>query len=299
MAKVSARQSDTIPQSPFFSLVVPTVGRQTEVAALLHSIETAAISDIEVIIVDQNCDDRLAEICRKYAERFPLIHLKVQFKGASRARNYGARLASGTVVNFPDDDCELTADYLCRAKTFFKDRRGKVLTGICADRSGNPSTSRFVLDERPLTPWSMWGRMIEFTMFLDRQTFLATGGFDEQFGVGAEFGSDEAPELLIRLLRSVEQGQVHYSHRLRCFHPNNARNFSPAGVTRAYTYSKGSGALLAKAPSLPVVVRSASLIARAAVAGLIYKGDKGRYYRARVAGFVDGFRAYKLIGGRP
>ena len=67
MAKVSARQSDTIPQSPFFSLVVPTVGRQTEVAALLHSIETAAISDIEVIIVDQNCDDRLAEICRKYA----------------------------------------------------------------------------------------------------------------------------------------------------------------------------------------------------------------------------------------
>jgi ATP-dependent exoDNAse (exonuclease V) alpha subunit len=48
---------------PRFSLIVPTLGRTTEVAKLFASIVDQNRSDVELIVVDQNGDDRI----------FPLI----------------------------------------------------------------------------------------------------------------------------------------------------------------------------------------------------------------------------------
>jgi hypothetical protein len=44
---------------------------------------------MEVIVVDQNGDDRLVALLAPFAERLALQHLRVDFRGASRARNLG------------------------------------------------------------------------------------------------------------------------------------------------------------------------------------------------------------------
>src|SRR5258708_3050813 len=95
-----------------FSLIVPTLNRREDVERLLFSIAAQSCRDFEVIIVDQNADDRLGDICREFARRMPLMHLKVESKGAARARNHGLGFAKGRIINFPDDDCEFTPELL-------------------------------------------------------------------------------------------------------------------------------------------------------------------------------------------
>ena len=279
--------------TPFFSLVIPTVGRTTELARLFQSMDRSTCMDFECIVVDQNDDDRVGGILRPLGGRFPIRHLRVGFRGAARARNYGARHAVGIVLNFPDDDCELTPTLLEEAKGRLMSQSIKVLVGMCIGESGKPSTTRFVLDERPLTAWSMWGRNIEATMFFERSVFVRAGGYDERFGVGSEFGSDEGAELLIRLLPQLRPGEAYYSHALRFYHPDKARDFTPDGGLRAYSYSRGSGALLAKWPTAPVLLNSVRMLLGAAVAATVFQGGKRRYYVKRLQGFVSGFLDYR------
>jgi glycosyltransferase involved in cell wall biosynthesis len=278
---------------PYFSLVVPTLGRTTELARMLESLAHSTCRDFECIVVDQNRDDRLASVLAPFGDRFPLRRLRVDFRGAARARNHGARRASGRVLNFPDDDCELTPALLADVRARLEARPVKVLIGMCVDRDGAASTTRFARDERPLSAWSMWNRNIEFTMFFDRATFARAGGYDERFGVGAEFGSDEGAELLIRLLRALPAGQVRYDHRLRFLHPDKARDASPAGAARAYGYARGSGALLAKWPIAPVIAHSARVLLGAAAAAATSTGGRRRLYLGRLRGFASGFLAYR------
>ena len=279
--------------NPFFSLVIPTIGRTVELGRLFQSLDCSTCKDLECIVVDQNDDARLRQVLEPFGDRFPIRHLRVNFRGAARARNYGARHAIGKVLNFPDDDCELTPMLLEDVQRQLTTQPIKVLVGMCIDRSGDPSTTRFALDERPLTAWTMWGRNIEFTMFFDSSTFARAGGYDEHFGVGSDFGSDEGAELLLRLLKDLPPGGVHYAHTLRFYHPDKAADCSPEGAARAYGYARGSGALLAKWPTAPVILYSARMLLGAAAAAAIFRGGRRNLYLKRLQGFVSGFRGYR------
>jgi len=278
---------------PYFSLVVPTLGRTTELARMLESLARSTCRDFECIVVDQNRGERLVPVLSPFGARFRLHRLHVGFRGAARARNHGARHATGSVLNFPDDDCELPPTLLADVRERLEARPVKVLIGMCVDRDGAASTTRFALDERALSAWSMWNRNIEFTAFFDRATFAAAGGYDERFGVGAAFGSDEGAELLIRLLRALPPGEIRYDHRLRFFHPDKAADWSPAGLARAYSYARGSGALLAKWPTAPVLLHSARVLGGAVLGAAISGRRRRALYLGRLRGFMSGFAAYR------
>jgi glycosyltransferase involved in cell wall biosynthesis len=279
--------------APFFSLVVPTIGRVAEVHALLASIACSESKDLEVILVDQNEDDRLVPTAKAFRDVFSLQHLRVSFRGAARARNYGARFAAGRVLNFPDDDCELIPGVLDRARAAIQERNLLVLIGMSVDRAGRPSNSRFKSGRTLLTVWNMWSRNIEFTMFFDRATFAESGGFDEDFGVGSSYGADEGPELLIRILPRVEYGVAEYDSSLRFYHPEKVVDYTAAALDRSFSYARGTGALLAKWTLLPVYLHGANLFVRALVGSIVFRGAKGQYYLRRVTGLWDGFSDYR------
>lgn len=73
---------------PRFSLIVATVSRTNELRRLLESLTQQGFSDYEVILVDQNDDDRLRDIMDEFAGRVPLFRVSSP-KGVSRARNNG------------------------------------------------------------------------------------------------------------------------------------------------------------------------------------------------------------------
>ena len=64
-----------------FSLIVPTLNRREDVERLLASIEAQTCRDFEVIIIDQNPNDLIEDVCRDYARRIPLQRLKLDPNG--------------------------------------------------------------------------------------------------------------------------------------------------------------------------------------------------------------------------
>jgi len=285
--------------SPAFSLIVPTVGRTAEVAALLESLCDSTFKDFDVTIVDQNLDGRLDAICREFSGALSITHLKVDFRGAARARNFGARHATGKVINFPDDDCEVLDRALGGAQSGFQRVGLKVLIGMAIDRQGRASTTRFKKGHMPLSLWTMWGRNIEFTMFFDRETFLDIGGFDEEFGVGSTYGSEEGAELLVRMLRKLKSGSIVYDQAIRFYHPDKVGNYSEESLRRSFSYARGTGALVAKWPLLQVWCFMLGLAARTLVALAIFRGRKRQYYLQRAKGLVSGFKDYRQAHGGP
>ena len=88
---------------PAVSLIVATLNRVAELERLLASLDGQTVEHFEVIIVDQNPDDRLAGTLARHP-KLNLVHLRCR-PGASRARNVGLRAARGNIIGFPDDDC--------------------------------------------------------------------------------------------------------------------------------------------------------------------------------------------------
>ncbi len=86
-----------------FSIVVPSYNRAHLIPVLLESLLKQEYSNFEVIVVDDGGSDNTKEIVEKYNEpRFKYYYKKNEERGA--ARNFGAKIATGTYVNFFDSD---------------------------------------------------------------------------------------------------------------------------------------------------------------------------------------------------
>src|SRR5215472_5711239 len=86
-----------------FSLIIATLNRVDEIDHLLQSLEAQTFKDFEVMVVDQNPDDRLQSVLQSH----PVLsfrHLR-SAPGLSKARNVGLPHAKDDIIAFPDDDC--------------------------------------------------------------------------------------------------------------------------------------------------------------------------------------------------
>ena len=117
--------------SPSFDLIVATLGRTTELEALLDSLERQSYTALRVIVADQNQDDRLLEPLSR--RTLQLLHLRAE-RGLSRARNAALGAVEADIVGFPDDDCAYPQDLLERVALTFEQQLGlDGLTGRTAD----------------------------------------------------------------------------------------------------------------------------------------------------------------------
>lgn len=89
-----------------FSLILATIGRTEELKRFLASLDKQTLRRFELIMADQNPDDRIKPLLEPYQDHFPIMHLhRPTERGASKARNVGLQHANGDVLTFPDDDC--------------------------------------------------------------------------------------------------------------------------------------------------------------------------------------------------
>ena len=88
---------------PRFSLIVATKNRTDDLLTLLGSLRSQLMQSFEILIVDQNPDDRLIPVLSQFAD-LPIRHLHSK-PGLSRARNVALPLCTGDIIAFPDDDC--------------------------------------------------------------------------------------------------------------------------------------------------------------------------------------------------
>ncbi len=243
-AKVESH-GDAPDSSPIrFSLVMATVGRVELLERALESFSAQRFRSFEVIVVDQNADDRLAAVLARWTGRLRCIHLRAA-RGLSRARNVGIASASGEIVVFPDDDCWYAEDLLERVDGWFREHADYSLLSICAkDEKGNEVSSRWPGRSCELDRSSVLLSCTSFCLFVRRTTLIAAEGFDLRLGLGSgtPFGSAEDVDLALRLLAQGARGWFEKS--IWAGHPaKDASNMPPS---RALSYGRGFGYLLRK-----------------------------------------------------
>lgn len=99
------------------SVIVCTYNREKYLMPLFESIaaNTLSFNQYELLVIDNNCTDGTAEVCRQFAEKNPKVNFKAikeTTQGLSAARNCGIRNATGNLIMYVDDDALVGTDYL-------------------------------------------------------------------------------------------------------------------------------------------------------------------------------------------
>jgi GT2 family glycosyltransferase len=275
-------------EPPSFDFVVATVGRTNELRRLLDSLEAQRYSRLRTIVVDQNADERVAEVL---ADRdLELVHVRAPL-GLSRARNVGLRDVSGDVVGFPDDDCAYPPGLLDRlAERFADDPALDGVTGRAEDPQGRSSSS-WKTDPATLTLDNLWNRANAATMFLRRELVDRVGDFDERLGLGSgePWSSGEETDYLVRAV--VAGARIVYDPALVVLH--DVREDDTAIGLRD---GASVGYLLRKHGYPPRTV--ARMLVRPVGGALLALArldlPRARYYAASLRGRIRGYR-----GARP
>lgn len=225
-----------------FSLVLGTVERTDDLGRFLSSLDAQTYRDFELIVVDQNKDERLESVLAPFTSRFPILHLRSE-PGLTRAKNLGMKHVTGDIVGFPDDNCQFPPDILDRVARFFDEHPlADGLTGRSADEDGRDSNGTFDR-EAGVVDKKVWRRSTAYTIFLRRDTALGVS-YDEEMGPGAATvwqGGDDWDYMLKVLERGAS---VYYDPEVLVVHPIAVTRFDAADAQRAYTYNCGKGRAL-------------------------------------------------------
>ena len=270
-----------------FSLIVATINRTEPLENLLQSVRKtpeALSGDVQVIVVDQNKDDRLVPLLAPLGASLNLLHLR-SVPGVSRARNAALSLVTGQVVAFPDDDClyhRSTLTNVCRQLELDPDCAG--LSGRVLGFDGRPYNLRWPEQAEPIQKRRVWMQALSVSLFLRRTVVDSVGMFDESLGVGAgtRWGSGEETDYVLRALSAGYL--LRFDPSIEILHPAAKDRFDLAQRARAYAYALGMGRVL-RTHSFPVRDRL-KFVLRPALGSLLYAAQfhfSGARYHAGVA----------------
>ena len=283
-SSVMAENPHFLERPPFFSLILATVGRVEHLPRLFDSLRRQTEQDFELIVVDQNADDRVVQALQSaQGVGRSILHLRQPIPNLSRARNLGLSRAQGRLAGFPDDDCRFAPTCLENVRAAWVGDPQPV--GVVAKWVESPNA---VETDRPLELGPMrqfrGGDASSIALFLEPRAVVAQGGFDERLGVGQWFGAGEETDVVIRLLaaggRIVRASSAHVHHAA----PAQAPRLSRVAFAALRARERGTGAIYVR-HSLPV--------------GVVLRGLAAPFVRAfltphRAAGF--GFALAKVLG---
>jgi len=286
---------------PAFSLVVSTLGRVEPLQQLFASLARQTFTDFEVVLVDQNGDDRLDALLADLPPGLQLCRLRTP-RGLSLGRNAGLAVARGRIVAFPDDDCWYAEDTLERVALRLEDDALDGLSTWIGETAGAEGLGR--------RPWGVQAKIGHHNLFrlpISASLFVrraivegAAIGFDERIGAGRRIGAGEETWFVHELLDAG--ARLEYDGSIRVHHPVVADR----DPDKAWSYGLGFGfvcrrLLLAGRPSALWPLCRALLRSGAAAALFALRGDMTRSgtFAARLGSIVVGLVAPPLGPSRP
>jgi glycosyltransferase involved in cell wall biosynthesis len=275
------------------SLVVATLGRTRELECLLKSIAGQTLKNLELVIVDQNEDDRVERVIQGLS--LPYIHIRSP-RGLSRARNAGIQASSGEIVGFPDDDCWYPDNFLLQVKQRFdRDPACDFLCCTAQDERGRAVAARWARDSHAIDRSSVLRACASASLFMRKTSLDQIGGFDERLGLGAAtpFQSAEDSDLALRCLNSGAKGW--FDKQLFVYHPH--KEAGREACLRALDYGLGFGCFLrmhgySASTWLYHVVRA---LGGASTSLLLAKPGKALFYWNSARGRVRGYLLPKMV----
>lgn len=208
---------------PTFTVIIPTYNRPEALRACLESFTRLdyPAGAWELIVVNDGGELSFTAVDEALAAQLPLQLLTVPHAGPAAARNSGAKRATGELLAFTDDDCQVTPDWLRVFAAGFADGRWGALGGYSqtpflqnkAEQAWQYLTdflNRFMRDDEGNALL-----LLSNNAAYRQELFARLGGFNQSFPLAAA----EDMELSYRLLlaggrqRLLPQAVVwHYHH---------------------------------------------------------------------------------------
>jgi glycosyltransferase involved in cell wall biosynthesis len=219
-----------------------TMGRAQEPIKFLESLAKQSTPAHELIIIDQNEDERLAPVDAKAKElNIPALRIKEAIKNLAHARNVGIVKASGDIIGFPDDDCWYEPGVIQQVEECFHLNPDiDAISGLWLEAPAQ-NLSKGTMPSKELLDFK-GARLNSITLFVRRSALNELHGFDPRLGTGQWFGAGEETDLTFRL--AIKGKRFYYEPKIKVHHPH----FDPAqqSYSRIRSYSRGTGALYAK-----------------------------------------------------
>ncbi|MGK0499671.1 MAG: glycosyltransferase involved in cell wall biosynthesis [Oceanicoccus sp.] len=269
-----------------------TLGRSEEPKKLLSSLCQQSYKNFQLIIVDQNTDDRIDKLCEDFQQQLNIKLLKTS-PGLSKARNTAIPFIDGDVISFPDDDCWYPSSLLNDVAQFYTQQAP--YNGLCIQRADNELDRPKKVSKFELSKYNIWGKVPSITLFISKQALCEAGNFDEQLGIGSgtPWGAGEDTDLV---LRSMSCGHKWLkTNTMQVFHPPSTHKANNTNKLRTQTYARGLGRVLAK-HQLPLwmIISSFGMSALRITASLIcLKSDTARWHQQALIGKWQGWQSMR------
>ncbi|MEM9983122.1 MAG: glycosyltransferase family A protein [Bacteroidota bacterium] len=103
-----------MPETPFFSVVIPTYNRAHHIVHTLSTVLKQSYRSFEVIVVDDGSTDNTEEVVASI-QTAQVSYYRQKNGERAKARNYGVQQAKGQYITFLDSDDEMYPDCLQEA----------------------------------------------------------------------------------------------------------------------------------------------------------------------------------------
>ncbi|MEG0180814.1 MAG: glycosyltransferase family 2 protein [Romboutsia sp.] len=275
------------------SLIMPTLNRYDDIELLIQSLKVQTYKEFELIVVDQNENNKVKAITNKYINDIDIKYIKSDKKGLSYNRNIGLDTAKGQIIAFPDDDCEYKVDTLEKVINFFNNTKEyRIYSCKTLEKGKDYGFGRMLDNNSEITSLSVFDTVKSITFFVNYKNddYLK---FDENLGVGAKFGSGEESDYVLDLLDKGYKGKYFADDVV--YHPAKKEGKSKEKYNRDYNYGRGFGALCKKQIIHRKDYKFSSVMTKKIIrnlGGLLMGSDKD-YHKATIKGRIQGFMQYK------
>lgn len=286
----------------YFSLILATLNRPKEIKECLYSLINQECQDFEVLVIDQSENDLTKEVIDEVIDEFEwcvIKYYKVEFKGLSKARNFGIKHASGLYLCLLDDDAIYSKNYLCNAKKKLTSNADEVLSGkILSIEDRITPFVKYEKNKSNITVSGIINYCPSAALIIPLKAINQSGAFNEQLGVGNKFAAGEETDLLLRI---HDLGyKVLFCDDLVVYHPIKPVDYT--NLTPIYSHAMGKGALARIDFFYRKKMRMIVFILRNTIGMFIksvvycFNDNLRRYYKARMIGFWYGFRNFEKKG---
>jgi glycosyltransferase involved in cell wall biosynthesis len=224
-----------------FSLIAATKDRSVELARLISSLDEQAIGDYELIVVDQNQDERLAPILAKSRRKEKIRRIRSS-PGVSSARNEGLSFAKGEIVAFPDDDCWYPMETLKNVSDWFDANPDyDILSLTSRDSNGEKSGNRWHRRSCDLSPLNIFRTSACYCFFVRWTDKMRQIRFDHDLGPGGQtpYGASEDTDFVLTAMAHGLRGR--FEAKWHIGHPRKDVRNESVTVDRTYHYGLGMG----------------------------------------------------------
>ena len=194
------------------SAIIATINRTDELRRLFKTFVLNECQFLEVIVVDQNCNNLIDHLIEEFSGSFEIVHIKLKEPNQSAARNLGATRAKYPILCFPDDDCWFEKNTITNILGYFGNNPNTDL--LILNWSQNPlkSSISMYLSKKIICSFKAPIGYNTYSLVYKKDTFLKLGGFKKSIGLGKYIGGGEDSELIFRT--SLKGYEIFHDHTL-------------------------------------------------------------------------------------